>query len=65
MADGPLKLGGVPEHFNLPWHLAMESPACADLDLSWEDQPGGTGEMLTKLEQGQLDEAGSEAVARR
>lgn len=55
MTDGPLKLGGVPEHFNLPWHLAMESPACADMALSWEDQPGGTGQMLAKLERGELD----------
>ncbi len=51
----PLKLGGVPEHFNLPWHLAMESDECADLNLTWEDQPGGTGQMLAKLESGELD----------
>jgi ABC-type nitrate/sulfonate/bicarbonate transport system substrate-binding protein len=52
-------LGGVPEHFNLPWHLAMESTdpksGLADLGASWEDQPGGTGEMLGKLAEARLD----------
>lgn len=57
MTDQPLKLGGVPEHFNLPWHLAMESPELADLAITWEDQPGGTGQMLAKLESGELDVA--------
>lgn len=50
-----IHLGGVPEHFNLPWHLAMESDALADLDLDWADQPGGTGAMLAGLEDGTLD----------
>ena len=50
-----LRLGGVPEHFNLPWHLAIESDALSDLDLSWEDQPGGTGAMLASLDAGELD----------
>ncbi len=50
-----LRLGGVPEHFNLPWHLAMESDRLADLDLSWQDQLGGTGQMLAELEAGHLD----------
>lgn len=50
-----LRLGGVPEHFNLPWHLAMESGALADLELSWQDQPGGTGAMITGLADGSLD----------
>jgi len=55
MTDRPLKLGGVPEHFNLPWQLALESADLADMDVGWEDQPGGTGEMLSKLESGDLD----------
>lgn len=50
-----LRLGGVPEHFNLPWHLAMESSELADLALTWADQPGGTGAMLSALEAGELD----------
>ena len=55
MIDGSLKLGGVPEHFNLPWHRAIESDACADLDVIWQDQHGGTGQMLAALEDGELD----------
>ena len=55
MTTKPLRLGGVPEHFNHPWHLAMASPDLADLALTWEDQPGGTGEMVAKLEAGELD----------
>lgn len=51
----PLRLGGVPEHFNLPWHLAIEASELAALDLVWSDQPGGTGEMLAGLEAGSLD----------
>ncbi len=55
MAAAPLRLGGVPEHVNYPWHLAMASDALVDLDLTWEDQLGGTGEMVAKLADGQLD----------
>jgi sulfonate transport system substrate-binding protein len=55
----PLRLGGVPEHFNYPWHLAMGTDGSAgDLDgvpHTWEDQPGGTGEMVAKLADGELD----------
>lgn len=55
MTNGPLRLGGVPEHFNLPWHLALESSALDDLDLTWTDQPGGTGQMLARLADAELD----------
>ena len=51
----PLRLGGVPEHFNLPWRLAIESGELDHPAPTWEDLPGGTGQMLTKLEQGDLD----------
>ncbi len=54
-SSATLRLGGVPEHFNLPWHLAMDTAELADLDLIWEDQHGGTGEMLEKLADGALD----------
>ena len=53
--SSPLRLGGVPEHFNMPWHLAMDSPATEDLELEWTDQLGGTGEMLSGLADGSLD----------
>ncbi len=55
MTVGSLRLGGVPEHFNLPWRLALESDALADLDLTWADQPGGTGQMLARLADAELD----------
>jgi ABC-type nitrate/sulfonate/bicarbonate transport system substrate-binding protein len=53
----PLRIGGVPEHFNLPWHLGVESGAFAEagIDLQWRDCPGGTGEMVKLLEDGELD----------
>jgi ABC-type nitrate/sulfonate/bicarbonate transport system substrate-binding protein len=52
-----LKIGGVPEHFNLPWHLAIERGDFknAGIDLQWKDYPGGTGAMCTDLRSGELD----------
>lgn len=55
MATSELRLGGVPEHFNLPWLLALESGQLDDMKVSWQDQPGGTGQMLQKLASGELD----------
>jgi sulfonate transport system substrate-binding protein len=58
MATG-LKIGGVPEHFNLPWRLAIEEGRFRDigLDLHWSDMSGGTGQMIRGLETGTLDVA--------
>ena len=52
-----IKIGGVPEHFNLPWHLAMEDGAFEKIGIkiNWEDQHGGTGEMTRALDSGGLD----------
>ena len=59
MTTEALRLGGVPEHFNHPWHLAMgwdgEPGDLDDVAVTWEDQPGGTGEMVAKLGAGELD----------
>ncbi len=54
-----IKIGGVPEHFNLPWHLAMEDDAFAkaNIDLQWQDIPEGTGRMCQSLRDGELDVA--------
>jgi ABC-type nitrate/sulfonate/bicarbonate transport system substrate-binding protein len=54
-----IKVGGVPEHFNLPWHLALEAaaPAHAGLAVSWEDFPDGSGAMAAALREGRLDVA--------
>lgn len=52
-----LNIGGVPEHFNLPWHLMMESSFLEtnNIELNWEDQHGGTGQMTQALDNGDLD----------
>jgi len=48
---------GVPEHFNLPWHLAIEEGAFKDrgIDLRWTDVPEGTGRMCKMLQNGETD----------
>jgi len=52
-----LKIGGVPEHFNLPWRLAIEENAFRDLGvkLHWSDMGGGTGQMVRGLENKSID----------
>lgn len=52
-----VNVGGVPEHFNLAWHLAMEQGNFLrkGIDLKWKDIPGGTGAMCTALRSGELD----------
>ena len=54
-----LRVGGVPEHFNLPWHLALEARRFESLDveLTWTDYPGGSGAMAKALRDGELDAA--------
>ena len=51
------KIGGVPEHFILPWHEAMEQGLFREqgLDINWQDYPGGTGAMAKDLRNGDLD----------
>jgi ABC-type nitrate/sulfonate/bicarbonate transport system substrate-binding protein len=53
------KIGGVPEHFNLPWRLAIEEGSFYDLgvQLHWSDMTGGTGQMIKGLQTGSLDVA--------
>jgi ABC-type nitrate/sulfonate/bicarbonate transport system substrate-binding protein len=48
---------GVPEHFNLPWYLAIEAGQFAEagIDLRWQDAPGGTGAMMRALASGEAD----------
>ncbi len=52
-----VKIKGVPEHFNLPWHLAIDEGAFSDrgIDLQWEDIPEGTGRMCQLLADGESD----------
>jgi ABC-type nitrate/sulfonate/bicarbonate transport system substrate-binding protein len=48
---------GVPEHFNLPWHMAIEEGAFAQrgIELNWTDIPEGTGRMCQLLENNETD----------
>lgn len=52
-----VRIGGVPEHFNLPWHLAIEGGELheAGLRVDWTDYTTGTGAMLADLAAGKLD----------
>ncbi|HEY0262494.1 MAG TPA: ABC transporter substrate-binding protein [Chitinophagales bacterium] len=52
-----LSIGGVPEHFNLPWQLAIEQNIfqAHKLDVAWQYFKGGTGEMVNALKSGELD----------
>ena len=52
-----ITIGGVPEHFNLPWHLAIEGDKFKKkgIDLQWKEFPGGTGDMCTALRDGSID----------
>ena len=54
-----IRIVGVPEHFNMPWHFAMEENAFADrgIDLLWQDVPEGTGRMCQLLGSGETDMA--------
>ena len=53
----PLRVGGVPEHFNTPWHTAIAAGRFDQLGLQieWQDYPGGTGAMASDLRRGELD----------
>ena len=52
-----IKIAGVPEHFNLPWHLAIENKEfeSQNIDLQWTDVPEGTGKMCQMLRNGETD----------
>ena len=54
-----IKVGGVPEHFNLPWHFCIDDGTFRDngLDLSWKDFPDGTGAMCKALRNKEIDVA--------
>ena len=52
-----LKIAGVPEHFNLPWQLAIENNKFHDvgIDLKWTDVPEGTGRLCQMLREESTD----------
>ena len=52
-----VRIGGVPEHFNLAWYLTLKSGAYKkeDINLRWKDYFGGTGEMCKALRDKDID----------
>ncbi|WP_299684562.1 substrate-binding domain-containing protein [uncultured Dokdonia sp.] len=52
-----IKIGGVPEHFNLPWHLALEEGLFekAGVSVEWIEFPEGTGAMNKALRAKEID----------
>jgi ABC-type nitrate/sulfonate/bicarbonate transport system substrate-binding protein len=52
-----IKIAGVPEHFNFPWHLCIENGEFEDagIDLEWTDVPEGTGKLCQMLRDGETD----------
>lgn len=54
-----IRVGGVPEHFNTPWHTATAKGLfeAAGIAMEWTDFPGGTGAMTKALRAGELDVA--------
>ncbi len=52
-----IRVGGVPEHFNLTWHLAMENGLFEKegIELEWTVFKGGTGQMTKALRDNEID----------
>lgn len=52
-------IGGVPEHFNLPWYIALRDKKFQEkqINLRWKDYPGGTGQMAQALRDKEIDMA--------
>ncbi|MFT5079235.1 MAG: sulfonate transport system substrate-binding protein [Planctomycetota bacterium] len=53
------KIGGVPEHFNLPWYLTLRDKEYHEeaINLRWTDYAGGTGQMCKALRDKEIDMA--------
>ncbi|MBV1923882.1 MAG: ABC transporter substrate-binding protein [Flavobacteriaceae bacterium] len=53
------KIGGVPEHFNLPWYLTLRNKEYTEegINLRWKDFFGGTGQMCKALRDKEIDMA--------
>lgn len=52
-----IKIGGVPEHFNLPWYLTLKNGEYKEkgINLRWKDYYGGTGAMNKALREKKID----------
>lgn len=57
MTNQKIRIGGVPEHFNLPVHLAKEQELFSNqnIDIEWINFPGGTGYMTQALRDNECD----------
>jgi ABC-type nitrate/sulfonate/bicarbonate transport system substrate-binding protein len=52
-----IRVGGVPEHFNLPIHLAKEQKLfeTRGVKVDWTTYKGGTGQMINAMVDGEID----------
>ncbi|MFI1773701.1 substrate-binding domain-containing protein [Thalassobellus citreus] len=52
-----VKIGGVPEHFNLSWYLTLKNGEYKEegINLRWQDYHGGTGAMCKALREKEID----------
>ena len=52
-----VKIGGVPEHFNLAWYLTLKAGLYKNegINLRWYDYHGGTGAMCKALRENKID----------
>ncbi len=57
MSEITIRIGGVPEHFNLPIHLANEQGIFKKngISINWKDFYGGTGQMTKALRDDEID----------
>jgi ABC-type nitrate/sulfonate/bicarbonate transport system substrate-binding protein len=57
MKKNTIRIGGVPEHFNLPIHLAIEKGEFQSrgVNVEWTTYKGGTGQMTKAFEDGEID----------
>ncbi len=57
MSNSKIRIGGVPEHFNLPIHLAYELKEFESrgIEIEWTTFKGGTGQMTKALRNGEVD----------
>lgn len=54
-----VRIEGVPEHYNLPWKVAIDRGlfSAAGIDLEWSENKSGTGAMCQSLRTGKSDMA--------
>ena len=52
-----VRIGGVQEHFNYAWYLALKHGHFKqhNIDVRWRDYFGGTGQMTTALRENEID----------